>query len=60
MSIIRFTLAARSRALPMLRIRRPSPMESPIGARGSRLAYGSWKTICMRRRYGLRSPPVIR
>ena len=35
-------------------------MLSPIGVRGSRLAYGSWKTICIRRRYCLSSLPLIR
>ena len=39
-------------------MRRPSPMLSPIGVRGSRLAYGSWKMICIRRRYGLRAAPL--
>ena len=39
-------------------MRRPSPMLSPIGVRGSRLEYGSWKMICIRRRYGLRSAPL--
>jgi len=58
MSIIRSTLARRSASLPRPWIRSPSPMLSPIGWRGSRLAYGSWKMICMRRRYGLSAAPV--
>ena len=33
-------------------------MLSPIGVRGSRLEYGSWKMICIRRRYGLRAAPL--
>ena len=33
-------------------------MLSPIGVRGSRLAYGSWKMICIRRRYGLSAAPL--
>ena len=39
-------------------IRSPSPMLSPIGVRGSSDAYGSWKMICIRRRYGLSSAPL--
>ena len=39
-------------------MRSPSPMLSAIGVRGSRLAYGSWKMICIRRRYGFRSAPL--
>ena len=50
MSMIRRTFARRSVEVPMPWIRRPSPMLSPIGVRGSRLAYGSWKMICIRRR----------
>ena len=34
-----------------------SPMISPIVMRGFRLAYGSWKIICMRRRILRRSSP---
>ena len=34
-------------------------MLSPIGVLGSRLAYGSWKMICIRRRYAFRSAPFI-
>ena len=33
-------------------------MLSPIGVRGSRLAYGSWKMICIRRRYGFSAAPL--
>ena len=33
-------------------------MLSPIGVRGSSDAYGSWKMICIRRRYGLSAAPV--
>ena len=32
-------------------------MLSPMGVRGSSDAYGSWKMICIRRRYGRRSAP---
>ena len=32
-------------------------MLSPIGVRGSSDAYGSWKMICIRRRYGLSAAP---
>ena len=34
-------------------------MLSPIGVRGSSDAYGSWKMICIRRRYGLSLLPLI-
>ena len=33
-------------------------MLSPIGVRGSSDAYGSWKMICIRRRYGLSAAPL--
>ncbi len=33
-------------------------MLSPMGVRGSSDAYGSWKMICIRRRYGRRSAPL--
>ena len=39
-------------------MRRPSPMLSPIGVRGSSDAYGSWKMICIRRRYGFSAAPL--
>ena len=32
-------------------------MLSPIGVRGSSDAYGSWKMICIRRRYGFSAAP---
>ena len=59
MSIIRATLRAGAPpASPMPWIRSPSPMLSPMGVRGSSDAYGSWKMICIRRRYGLRRAPL--
>jgi hypothetical protein len=60
MSMIRLTRAARSRASPMPWIRRPSPMLSPIGVRGSSEPNGSWKTICIRRRCCFRAGPSSR
>ena len=33
-------------------------MLSPMGVRGSSDAYGSWKMICIRRRYGRSAPPL--
>ena len=39
-------------------MRSPSPTASPIGVRGSRLANGSWKTICALRRYDLSCDPL--
>ena len=38
-------------------MRSPSEMLEPICCRGSRLANGSWKMICIRRRIGLELGP---
>ena len=50
MSIIRATFARALCRVPRPWMRRPSPMLSPIGVRGSSDEYGSWKMICIRRR----------